>query len=443
LKDSVKTFRGRNVAEAMQKVRAELGSDAYVLEKRELKGKKSLFKLGGDEMVEITATNSAEVAKRIESNKPRAPKGRTLLEKTYDTSSATGLNCVIPDADNNVQVELNSHRRNIPASSEQRTAPATKSLSQINPAAADGISTGAAAGVGGADFNAIMETMRSEILRMTSIQARGGFPAVGERLLDSYQMLVENEVNSTIARTLVEDQQRELGQGSLDAAIVSDSLCRAVSEMIRTAPASDLERKVDGPRVISVVGPSGAGKTTTVVKMAFHFALNHKKKVGIINEDFRRPGASAQLQGLMSILDLPLVTADSTINLANELRNMNDLDVVLIDTAGRGPRDSKGLTELHDYLTVARPDEVHLAINAASTERSAMACVRAFEECGFDRIILSKLDEAPAYGLALNIASTVAQEISYLTTGQKWSAGLEAADSDMLARLICGVDAPL
>lgn len=428
LEDSVKTFRGRNVAEAMGKVRAELGSDAYVLEKREIRGKKGLFKLGGEEMVEIVATNSGDVARRVDSQRQRAPRGRTLLEKTYDTSSATGLACKLPKASEEVEVELKSRER--PASMPAGNNAPEDVLASTAPAMTP-------------DFTTMMSTMRSEILRLTSIQARGGFPAVGERLLDAYQMLIENEVNASIARSIVEDLQQGLGQGALDSQTVSDGLCESVASMIRTGGCEIAPASEERPAVVTIIGPSGAGKTTTLVKLAFEMAYNQKKKVGIINEDFRRPGASAQLQGLMSILDLPLVTADSPVGLANELRNMSGLDLVLIDTAGRGPRDSKGLAELKSILEVAQSDAVHLVVNAASTERSALNCVKAYEECGFDSLIMSKLDEVPAYGLALNLARNVAQEIAYVTVGQTWTAGLQKADSMLLAKLICGVEQPL
>lgn len=440
LDESVKTFRGKNVAEAMSKVRAELGCDAFVLEKREIRGKKSLFKLGGEELVEIVATNSSEVVRQVEANKPRAPRGRTLLEKTYDITPVSTANCPpLPD-EPQVSVELNSNRRRAPVAD---SAAKPLGAGKASTFAVTGASSSGADKAGASDIELMLSTMRSEILRMTSIQARGGIPAVGERLLDAYQMLIENEVNPEIARSLVEELQQDLGQGALDGQTVCAMLCLAVGRQLRICGATQPARKADAPAVIAVVGPSGAGKTTTVVKMAFEFAYNRKLKVGIINEDFRRPGANAQLQGLMSILDLPLVTADNPAGLANELRNMAELDVVLIDTAGRGPRDRKGLAELSQVLAAARSDEVHLAINAASTERSALACVQAYATCGFDRLILSKLDEAPAYGLALNLARTVRQEMSYITTGQKWTAGLQAADAQVLARLICGVDLPL
>ncbi len=429
---ALKSFRGRNVAEAMDKVRAELGRDALVIEKRELKPTRSLFKLGGEELVEIIAASAEEYARtHIAQSQGPARRG-TLLEKTYGAggpkpqadAAETRLGMSTP-----VEVRLGAdlpgefsggQPRMIAAAVPVQAAPASGAL----PAA-------------GAEFGALV---REQMLRIVSLQARGGFPAVGENLLDAYQMLIENDVNPDIARSLVERLQREMGQATLERQAVNDGLTLAMERMFRTGGTVCAERRGDRPSVVALVGPSGGGKTTTIVKMAFDAAYNQKKKVGIINEDFSRPGAMAQLQGLIQILELPLVTAESPQCMADRIRSMGGLDLVLIDTAGRSPRDTAGIAELEKILAAARPDEVHLAVPGCSTERMALSLTAAFRGCGFQKLILSKLDEAPNYGLALNIAGAVTEPFSYLTVGQKWSGGLCPAEGKMLARLVMGLE---
>lgn len=410
---TLSTFRGRNVAEAMRKVREALGADAFVVEKRELSAKKSLFKLGGDEMVEIIATNSPEA---LAAQPAPAQKRGTLLEKTYGTATPQAAQPVRQspprEPAQDVQVDLASRR------------PATP-----NPAQAASAESGACGG--------IMEQIREQMLRLASLQARGGFPEVGENLLDAYQRLCESEVNSIVARAIVEGLQREMGQATLDRELVRENVEKAVAARIATCGQGVPARSADRPAVVALVGPCGSGKTTTLVKIAFDAAINRKLKVGIINEDFRRPGAAAQLQGLTHILDLPVVTADTPQSMAEEIRNMAGLDLVLIDTAGRAPREGKGIAELARMLEAARPDEVHLTVAATNTERTALGLARAFAGCGFDRVIMSKLDEAASYGLVLSLAGELAQPFSYITAGQKLSGGLFPAQPELLGGLVC------
>lgn len=436
----------------MDKVRAELGRDALVIEKRELKPTRSLFKLGGEELVEIIAASPEEYARtkqaQLAQGAQNAPRRGTLLEKTYGMGGARALEqprtlqASTPLQGQPQQAELpQALVRSLvaPGEFESSYTPATRNAgaAQTGSNTTAGMAGMEAATGAGMDFGALV---REQMLRIVSLQARGGFPAVGENLLDAYQSLIENDVNPDIARTLVESLQREMGQATLERQAVTEGLARAMEGMIRTGGAVCAERRGDRPSVVALVGPSGGGKTTTIVKIAFDAAYNQKKKVGIINEDFSRPGAMAQLQGLIQILELPLVTAESPQCMADRIRSMGGLDLVLIDTAGRSPRDAAGIAELEGMLAAARPDEVHLAVPGCSTERMALSLTGAFRGCGFQKLILSKLDEAPNYGLALNLAAAVAEPFSYLTVGQKWSSGLCPAQGGMLARLVLGLE---
>ena len=117
---------------------------------------------------------------------------------------------------------------------------------------------------------------------------------------------------------------------------------------------------------------------------------------------------------------------------------LGDVDLVLIDTAGRSPRDEVKIRELADFSAEARPDEVHLVLSAATAERSLRAAVERFSVARADRLILTKLDEADGLGGVLAVIGQANRPVSYLTTGQAVPDDIEPAERGRLARLILG-----
>jgi flagellar biosynthesis protein FlhF len=114
------------------------------------------------------------------------------------------------------------------------------------------------------------------------------------------------------------------------------------------------------------------------------------------------------------------------------------VDLVLIDTAGRSPRDEVKLRELANFLGEARPDEVHLVLSAVAGERSLRAAAERFAVVHADRLILTKLDEADGLGGILAVLGAANRPVSYITTGQAVPDDIEPADRGRLAALILG-----
>jgi flagellar biosynthesis protein FlhF len=191
-------------------------------------------------------------------------------------------------------------------------------------------------------------------------------------------------------------------------------------------------------RVVALVGPTGVGKTTTVAKLAANFKLVHGLRPGLVTVDTYRIAAVEQLRTYAEIIDLPLAVANEPAQMRDALESLGRVDLVLIDTAGRSPRDEVKIRELADFLAEAKPDEVHLVLSATSAERSLRAAVERFALARADRLILTKLDEADGLGGILAAIGQANLPVSYLTTGQAVPDDIEPADRRRLARLILG-----
>jgi flagellar biosynthesis protein FlhF len=119
---------------------------------------------------------------------------------------------------------------------------------------------------------------------------------------------------------------------------------------------------------------------------------------------------------------------------------MADMDLVLIDTAGRSPKDEVRLQELKAFLTEAATDEVHLVLSSVAASRTLEKTAARFIAVGATAMILTKLDEANGLGNVLPVLRSSGLPLSYLTDGQNVPDDIEIATSPHLAKLVLGME---
>jgi flagellar biosynthesis protein FlhF len=162
--------------------------------------------------------------------------------------------------------------------------------------------------------------------------------------------------------------------------------------------------------------------------------------MGQVTVDTYRIAAVEQLRTYAEIIDLPMKVVTNPIEMRRALDDLIGLDLVLIDTAGRSPRDELQIQELKRLLQEARVDEVHLVLSLTSSLRSLLASAEKFASANASSLILTKLDEAAGLGNLLALSRDVSLPISYLTTGQDVPNDIEPARANRIARLILGSD---
>jgi flagellar biosynthesis protein FlhF len=194
-------------------------------------------------------------------------------------------------------------------------------------------------------------------------------------------------------------------------------------------------------RRVALVGPTGVGKTTTIAKLAANHRLRDKHRVGLITVDTYRIAAVEQLRTYADIIDLPMEVVATPRQMREAVASMAHLDLVLIDTAGRSPKDELKLQELKAFLAEAEADEVHLVLSAVASANVLRSTAEMFADVGTTALILTKLDEAMGLGHLLPVTRNERLPISYLTDGQNVPDDIAPADRQRLAQLMLGIRA--
>ena len=280
-----------------------------------------------------------------------------------------------------------------------------------------------------------IERMVEALLARAPDGPAGGVPP---ELRSVYERLIDQEVAADIAAALLGEVREDLtGEQLADADLVSRRLRERVVRRITIAE-EPAEADAGARRVVALVGPTGVGKTTTIAKLAADFKLRRNKRVGLVTVDSYRIAAVDQLKTYADIIEAPLRVALSPGELHQAVHALADVDVVLVDTAGRSQNDRLRLNQLRGFLGGVGEAEIHLLIPATAARRCAERVLERFQAVGANRIILTKLDEAETFGGILNTAWAADMPFSYVTMGQSVPEDITRADAGRLASRVLG-----
>lgn len=187
--------------------------------------------------------------------------------------------------------------------------------------------------------------------------------------------------------------------------------------------------------VVSLVGPTGVGKTTTIAKLAARFALRHgRRSVALVTTDSYRIGAHEQLRTYGRILGVPVQVASDCDELRNVLEHTSEHKLTLIDTAGISHRDLNLSEQLATLNVRDMKIKNYLVLSATGQMNLQDDVIRSFSQAGLHGCILTKIDEAASLGEVLSVLIQHKLPVAYISDGQKVPDNLHQARGKLLVR---------
>tara|TARA_R110001592_G_scaffold126336_1_gene337544 strand:+ start:190014 stop:191408 length:1395 start_codon:yes stop_codon:yes gene_type:complete len=288
----------------------------------------------------------------------------------------------------------------------------------------------------------------SQSLRGISGKARLSDENIQETLREVRMALLEADVALPVVKDFVEAiKQRALGQEVMKSLSPGQAFLKIVQnelEEVMGAANEGLNLATKPPAVILMAGLQGAGKTTSVAKLAKLLKERDKKKVTVVSADIYRPAAIKQLETLAAEVGADFFASDISQKPTDIVRGAIDhariqfSDVLIVDTAGRLAIDEAMMAEIAELHRVAEPVETLFVVDAM-TGQDAAKTARAFDQAlPLTGVILTKVDADTRGGAALSVRAITGKPIKFLGVGEK-TAALDPFHPDRMASRILGM----
>ncbi len=193
-----------------------------------------------------------------------------------------------------------------------------------------------------------------------------------------------------------------------------------------------------GNRILTFLGPTGVGKTTTIAKLAAAQVHHNGGSIGLITLDNERIGAVEHLSIYARIIGCPLEAPTGRKEFHAAIRKFASKDLILIDTPGTGPTDSRRRQELKLQLETAETGDHLLVISATTRDREMEKTVQAFKGIGIDGLVFTKMDECCTLGGILNLLGRHPLPLAYFAAGQQVPEDIETASVRKLVNILMG-----
>jgi len=423
-----KRFTAKNMQQALRMVSDELGPDAVILSNKRL----------GKGVEVIAALDYQEIANEQQQNE--IDRQLALQQELEQAKQATG--------------KIRQQQPMLDQSNVSSTAALKEALIGIKEgtiaqsAALDAVMQGEEA-----LHQSINQSIHQQATNSVSDDATPLFNKVSDELKDLKNWLVSQQGNAWNPNRPLSWQQAQIWQRCQDLGIDpswADKLVSALPEddediekgwaqclrfIAEDLPLAENNMLQTGG-CFAFVGPTGAGKSTTIGKLAAQYVINHgNEDIALITMDNYRIAAHDQLKAFARIMEIPLMVLEPNGDLSALLDQLADKKFILIDTAGLASQDPHFSVQLAMLKGAGNRVHTLLALPLTSQARCLQENFEHFKPAGIDGCIFTKLDECFSLGEAMSIASVTRLPIHMVTDGPHIPDDIHFPNAEKMVRL--------
>lgn len=426
----VKVFESTDMASGLKMVRKELGPDALILSTRTIKsGKLGLL---GKQVLEITAAIDSPLPIEKKLGKKRTVPSQRV-HSVYQQNSSLDHQSVVDPSDQPGSINLPTIE-NREEKINNFEKPSTYEKNEIRQEFDD--------------LKNLVKNLAGEVSRLSPGNAgpqekplHSSVNRLEQKLHLSRKndhvenILTNHGVSNDTARTISSFAQDRLSDEELhENDTLFAFLHNTIADLISVKP--QLFEDDNEQKKIALLGPTGVGKTTTLAKIAASYLSQISNSIAFITIDTYRIAAVEQLKVYGEIMHLPVDVVISPKQLEESLNRHRNKKLILIDTAGRSPRDTLCIDELKSFLHPDLEIEKHLVMSATTRENELLQTINQFSSLGIDSTIFTKIDECTSLGVLLNILIQSSSPLSHITNGQRVPEDIVEAEKKHIAQLI-------
>ncbi len=253
--------------------------------------------------------------------------------------------------------------------------------------------------------------------------------ALDSAMRDIRRALLEADVSlEVVKKFILEVKQKALGQEIIQSISPSQMIIKLVNDELINILGNDTATiNIEGkkPASLMLVGLQGSGKTTSIAKLAKFIKSKYNKNILLVSLDVNRPAAFEQLQKLAHDIDieiLPKVENQSPENIAKRAiaaAEINDIDLILFDTAGRTSIDDNLMQELKELESIVEPIETLLILDSMTGQDAINVAKNFSDKIKLTGSILTRVDGDARGGAALSLKMTTGCPIKFIGNGEK------------------------
>lgn len=410
----IKKYQGKTEEEAVAQAKKELGNGVVIMNVRSVK-KKGLLGLLGGKCIEVTV--ALEEEKELLRQKKEVEKEAVPISSA-EVKSNSGMQAHVLMNDNSAAIEKKLDSLQTLLVSQMQKAEEERELAKLE--------------------KEKEKEKDKEKEEPEQSKEEEETPEQDKFLRLLYNTMIDGEVDEKYANQIIQDVEK-----SKKPNVPFDYILANVYQkmILQFGMCDGIVPAQEGPKVVAFIGPTGVGKTTTIAKVASHYAVEEKKKIVLLTADTYRIAAAEQLRTYANILEVPFRVIYTEDELQSAVMDFKEYDYIFLDTIGHSYQNEEQINSMKNLLEAVKElaqTQIFLVLSATTKYRDLLKIADTYSSVADYQLIFTKLDETNTLGNLLNLKLHTGAEIAYVTCGQNVPSDIERFNPQKTVKQLLG-----